>query len=124
MRRSNAFTLLCLLVVFVSGAVVGGFANRLYMTRTVVAAPKSRAELRKEYIQDMRTRLHLTDPQIAQLQQIMDSTGQKMHEMHKTIQDEHIQNVVAMLDGNQKLEYAKMRQEREVRHQQDAKKNP
>ena len=60
MRRSNVATLVYLLVVFASGTVVGGFANRLYMTKTVSAnPPRSRAELRKQYIQDMTGRLHL-----------------------------------------------------------------
>jgi len=125
MRRSNIPTLVYLLVVFVSGAVVGGFANRLYMTKTVSAtvnAPPSHAELRRQYIQDMRSRLHLTDLQVTELQQIMDATGQRMHEMHKTIEDEHIRKVVAMLDDSQKAEYAKMRAEREKHRQQQAKK--
>ena len=124
MRRSNLATLLYLLVVFASGAVVGAFANRLYMAKAVsatVAAP-SRAELGKQYIKDMRTRLHLSDAQVAELQQIMDATGQRMHEMHKAIKDEHIQKVVAMLDDGQRTEYAKMRQEWEKhKHPQDKK---
>jgi gas vesicle protein len=126
MRRSNLATLFYLLVVFASGAVVGGFANRLYMVKAVTAtvnAPHSRAELRKEYIQDMRGRLHLTDAQVTELQQIMDATGQRMHEMHKTIEDEHIRKVVAMLDDSQKAEYAKMRDEREKHRQEQPKKN-
>ena len=125
MRRSNVATLVYLLVVFASGAVVGGFANRLYMAKTVSAtagAPSNRAALRKQYIQDMRSRLHLTDGQIAQLQRIMDATGQRMHEMHKTIGDEHIRQVIAMLDDSQKAEYAKMRAEREKHRQEPAKK--
>ncbi|HTT61588.1 MAG TPA: hypothetical protein VMG35_07100 [Bryobacteraceae bacterium] len=126
MRRSNLSTLLYLLVVFASGAVVGGFANRLYMARTVnatVKAPPSRAELRKQYVEDMRSRLHLNDAQVAELRQIMDATAQRMHEMHKTIGDEHIQKVIAILDDNQKAEYAKMRADREKQRQQTAKKN-
>jgi len=125
MRRSNTATLVYLLVVFASGAVVGGFANRLYMAKTVsatVTAPPSRAQLRKQYTEDMRTRLHLTDPQIAELQRIMDATGKRMHEMHKTIEDEHIREVAAMLDDGQKAEYAKMREEREKHRQEQAKK--
>jgi len=125
MRRSNLATLLYLLVVFASGAVVGGFANRLYMARTVtatVSAPRNHAEVRKQYIQDMRSRLHLTEAQITELQQIMDATGHRMHEMHKTIEDEHIRKVVAMLDDSQKAEYAKMREEREKRRQEQAKR--
>ena len=125
MRRSNVATLVYLLVVFASGAVVGGFAIRLYMAKTVTAtvnAPPSRAELRKQYIQDMRTRLHLSDAQISELKQIMDATGQRMHEMHKTIEEEHNRNVVGMLNDSQKAEYAKMRAEREKHRQEKAKK--
>jgi len=125
MRRSNLSTLLYLLVVFASGAVVGGFANRLYMAKTVtatVAPPQSHAVLNKQYIQEMRTRLHLTDMQVSGLQQIMDATDQRMRECHKTVKDEHIQKVVAMLDDGQKTEYAKMRAEREKRRQEEAKK--
>lgn len=128
MRRSNLATFLYLAVVFVSGAVVGGFANRLYMVRSVIAvtppnpAPRNHAEIRKQYVEEMRSRLHLAPAQVTQLQQIMDATGQRMHEMHKTIEDEHVQKVVAMLDDSQKAEYAKMREEREKHRQEQAKK--
>ncbi len=121
MRRSNFATLMYLLVVFASGAVVGGFANRLYMAKTVSATP-THAELNRQYIQDMRSRLHLTDAQVTQLKEIMSATDQRMHDMHKTIKEEHIQKVVAMLDDNQKAEYAKLRAEREKRRQEQDKK--
>ena len=119
MRRSNFATLVYLLVVFVSGVVLGGFANRLVMGPK---PPPSRTELRKQYIQDMRTRLHLNEAQVTQLQEIADATGQRMHDMHKSIEDEHIQKVVAILDDSQKAEYAKMREEREKHRQEQAKK--
>jgi hypothetical protein len=106
----------------VSGAVVGGFANRLYMAKAVSATP-NRAEIRKQYIQDMRGRLHLSDAQVAQLQTIADATGKRMREMHKNIQDDHVQQVTAILDDSQKAEYAKMREERERRRLEEAKKN-
>ncbi|HXM45696.1 MAG TPA: hypothetical protein VN924_30950 [Bryobacteraceae bacterium] len=123
MRRSNFATLVYLLVVFASGVVLGGFANRL-----VTAGPKppgpppSRAELRKQYIQDMRTRLHLNEAQVTQLQQIADATGQRMHDMHKTIEDEHVQKVIGILDNSQKAEYAKWREEREKHRIEQARK--
>jgi Spy/CpxP family protein refolding chaperone len=127
MRRSNFATLVYLLVVFASGAVVGGFANRLYMAKTAAAnvipqPPKTRAEIRIQYLKDMRERLHLTDPQVTQLQQIMDATGQRMHEMHKSIDEEHTRQVAAMLNDSQNIEYAKMRAEREKRRQQEQAK--
>ena len=123
MRRSNVATLLYLLVVFVSGVVLGGFANR---SNGNTLAPQrrqpTRAELRKQYIHDMSTRLHLNEAQVTELQQITDATGQRMHDMHKTIEDEHIQKVVAILDDSQKAEYAKMREEREKHRLEQAKK--
>ena len=126
MRRSNLATLFYLAVVFVSGAVVGGFANRLYMAKSVSPvtsnAPRKHAEIRKQYIQEMSDRLHLNAAQVTELQQIMDATGQRMHDMHKSIEDEHVQKVIAMLDDSQKAEYAKMREEREKRRQEQAKK--
>ncbi len=126
MRRSNTATLVYLLVVFASGAVVGGFATRLYVAKTVsatVSAPSpSHAELRKQYLQDMRSRLHLTEAQVAKLQTITDATGQRVHEMKKTIGDEHIRQVNEILDDGQKAEYAKMRAERDKHHQEQAKK--
>jgi Spy/CpxP family protein refolding chaperone len=113
-------------LVFVSGAVVGGFANRLYMMRTVSASTtgtqRRGVEFRRQYVEEMRTRLHLTEPQLTQLQQIMDSTGKKMREMHRSVEEEHVRQVVAMLDDTQRAEYAKMREERDRhRHQQDKK---
>jgi DNA-binding helix-hairpin-helix protein with protein kinase domain len=119
MRRSNFTTLLYLLIVFASGVVLGGFANRLVNAHP---APQNRAELRKQYIQDMRTRLHLNEAQVTQLQQIADATGQRMHDMHKTIEDEHVRMVIGILDDGQKAEYAKMRDEREKHRQEQAKK--
>jgi hypothetical protein len=56
------------------------------------------------------------------LQQIADATGQRMHDMHKTIEDEHIQKVIGILDESQKAEYAKLRAEREKRRQEQDKK--
>jgi hypothetical protein len=123
MRRSNFATLLYLLVVFVSGVVLGGFANRLVNANPKYPPPPpSRSELRKQYIQEMRTRLHLNEAQVTQLQQIADATGQRMHDMHKTIEDEHIQKVIGILDDSQKAEYAKLRDEREKRRQEQDKK--
>lgn len=126
MRRTNLATLVYLAVVFASGVVVGGFAVRLYMARSVGAvvqsAPPSRAELRKQYVQEMRDRLRLTDPQITELKKIMDDTGQRMHEMHKSIGDEHVRKVIAMLNDTQRAEYAKLREERDRHRQEQSRK--
>jgi hypothetical protein len=128
MRRSNFTTLIYLLLVFASGMVLGGLANRLYMMKTYAAtaspppSPKTRIQFRKEYIQEMRTRLGLTEPQVAELQHIMQATDHRLRDMHKDIDDEHAQKVAAMLNDSQKAEYAKMREERERKRQQREQK--
>ncbi len=127
MRRSNLTTLLYLLLVFVSGAVLGVFANRIYMTKVDAATngpsrPHNHGDFRKHYLDEMRTRLHLTDAQAAQLQQIMDATDQQFRQMRRSIDSDHQHKVMAMLDDTQKAEYVKMIAEREKRHQQHDKK--
>ena len=124
MRRSNFTTLLYLLLVFASGIVVGGFANRLYMMRSVSAAssPKStqtHAAFREKYIREMRTKLSLTDAQVSELQQIIEATDHRLRDMHKDIDNEHAQKVAAMLNDSLKAEYAKIREERERKRQQE-----
>ena len=125
MRRSNFATLVYLLVVFASGAVVGGFANRLYMMRSVSAAssPKTtqttHAAFREKYIREMRTKLNLTDAQVSELQQIIEATDHRLRDMHKDIDNEHAQKVAAMLNDTQKAEYTKIREERERKRQQE-----
>ncbi len=124
MRRST--TILYLLLVFASGAMVGGFANRLYMMKSVSASTStSTSKTRDEqYMRDMTTRLHLTDPQVASLRKIMDETRVRFRETHKTVEEEHAQKVLAILNDNQKAEYAKMREEREKRRRErDAKRS-
>jgi hypothetical protein len=124
MRRSNLATLLYLLLVFASGIVVGGFANRLYMMRSVNAASTSKRppDFREKYIKEMRTRLRLTDPQVTELQQILETTDHRLRDMHKSIDEEHAQKVVAMLNDSQKAEYAKIREERERRRREREQK--
>jgi hypothetical protein len=129
-RRSSSAALIYLLVVFASGAVVGGFAVRLYLAKTVSASrlsapPPTHAEIRRQYLHDMQDRLHLSDAQMTQLQQIVDDTGKQMqevHQMRQRIDDEHARRVMAMLDDSQKAEYAKMRAERDKHRQEQAKK--
>jgi Spy/CpxP family protein refolding chaperone len=127
MRRSNLTTLLYLLLVLLSGAVLGVFANRIYMSKVDAATsgpprPHNHAAFREHYLNEMRTRLHLTDAQAAQLQQIMDGTDQQFRQMRRSIDADHQHKVMAMLDDTQKAEYSKMIAEREKHRQERDKK--
>jgi Spy/CpxP family protein refolding chaperone len=133
MKRSSLSTAVYLLLVFLSGIAVGVFANRLYVMNSVSAnaSSKSPEEWRRKYVEEMRSRLRLSDQQVAQLQPILDETRQRFHDAHerakpelKAIQDEQVQKVRSILKDDQKAEFEKFRQEREKRRQLLDKKHP
>ena len=133
MRRSGFSTVIYVLLVFLSGAVVGGFAHRLYMMNSVKAAeatPRrpSPEEWRRQYVDEMRTRLSLDAAQLAKLEEILNSTRQRFRELHeksrpemKVIQDEQVASINAILTESQRPEYEKLRAERELRRKQRKK---
>ena len=73
MRRSNLALAFYLLLVFLSGVLAGGFSYRLYTLRASNprAQPLRPEEFRHRYLMEMRTRLHLSDQQVTQLDSIM-----------------------------------------------------
>jgi len=130
MKRSNLLIGFYLVLIFASGITVGVFGTHLYMARIVspkAPAKQSPEELRREYVNEMQTRLNLTPEQMTKFNQVLDETGAKFHaerERHnqdvKSIREEHVNRVRALLTEAQLPEYEKLRKEREER----AKKNP
>ncbi len=135
MKRAGLSAGLYLLLVFLSGVVVGGFSLRLYMMNTVLAGvnPSKPDEYRKQYLKEMSSRLSLSDKQLSQLTAILDNTRARYHEVKarwdrqakdaarpelKAIQADQVQQVKAILTDKQKPEYEKLVAEREKRHQQ------
>jgi|SRR5215472_10111222 len=136
MKRAGQSPALYLLLVFVSGAAVGGFAHRLYTMNTVLAGPIAPKpdDYRREMLKEMRSRLSLSDQQVTQLTAILDDTKSRYHEVKtrwdrqakeasrpelKAIQAESIQQIKAILTETQRVEYDKVRAEREKRRQQN-----
>jgi hypothetical protein len=125
MKRSNLTVILYLCLVFASGILVGGFGMRLYNARAVAAKsnPCSPDDMRRRYQEDMRTRLNLSDTQFKEFVAILESTGERFHELRakyrpevKVIQEEQVEKIRAILSDTQRAEYEKLREERE-RHQ-------
>jgi hypothetical protein len=87
-----------LLLVFLSGAVVGALGHRLYMVNTVHtsgngngASPARRPdpeEVRRRIIADLKSRIHLDDQQVAALNKLMDETSDAWHKMRDRINNE------------------------------------
>jgi hypothetical protein len=130
-KRSNLSTAMYLLLVFLSGVLVGVFSYRLYMVNTVQSGsvartpPRNPEEYRKRAVAEMTARLKLSADQVGTLQQIMDETRQRYHDLRdrqrpdlKAIEADHYQRIRAMLTEPQRAEYDKMRAEREQRRQQ------
>jgi hypothetical protein len=122
-----------LLLVFVSGALVGGLGYRLFSMRTVPEVgkgpprpPDRGRQFRQRFIEDMRSRLKLRDDQVKKLTEIMDATGHRFFEEKKrsdaamkSLQEHQVEQIRAMLDPPQVAEYAKMLAEREKRMREE-----
>lgn len=123
MKRPTLAVGVYLLVVFISGIIVGALGHRLYSSSTVSAArPRSPEEYRQRYVSELRTRLGLNDAQVTELQSILDQTRARFHELwekgqpdRKAIQDEQVDRINAILTEAQRAEYAKFRAERDKR---------
>ena len=127
-KRSNPTIALYLLLVFGSGALVGAFGYRLYSAKSVSAEQqekKSPEALRQRYLREYESRLKLSPDQSQKLTLILDETRAKYKATHekidpemKRIGAEQRERINAMLDDSQKVEYAKMVEERERRRKQ------
>ena len=128
MRRSSLITGIYLLLLFLSGVAVGAFGLRLYTLNSVNASvnPRNPEEFRRRYVAEMRTRLKLTDDQVARLGPILDETRQRYHDLHekhkpemKAVQEDQVQKIRAILTDAQQSEYTKLLDERERLRQRE-----
>ena len=134
MKRNTLAMGLYVFLVFLSGAVVGAFAHRLYMVNAVVSAKPD--EVRHHILDEMRTRLSLSDDQVKQLNAIMDSTKARYHEVKarwdeqsrqaakpelKAITEDQAAKIRAILSEPQRVEYEKYRAERQKHREQQRK---
>jgi Spy/CpxP family protein refolding chaperone len=141
MPKSKLSAFLYLLVVFVSGAVVGALTQRLYMVDTAqlptTAPPHPRPtpeEVRRHIVSDLTTRVHLDNQQVAELERIMDETRDdwrqirdKMNAEGHKLHDQQWEKVRNLLRADQKPLYDQWQAEREAerkkREQQDHAKD-
>ncbi len=108
-------------VVFLSGAVLGGLGYRLYSESSVSAnAQRNPEEFRRRYMDEMRSRLKLSDDQASKLSAILDETRMRFRATRDTIEpemqrirEEQQEKVHTILRPEQIPEYEKMRKERD-----------
>jgi Spy/CpxP family protein refolding chaperone len=136
MLKSKFSALLSLLLVFLSGVLVGGFAYRLYNVSAIAAPNNGRRpdpeDARRHIVADMRDHLKLDGRQVEQLQQIFDQTRDQFHQIHdrmnaegQAVHTSQIEKVKAILRADQLPLYDQWRTERErdrKQHKQGEKK--
>jgi hypothetical protein len=89
MPKNKLSALLSLMLVFLSGTLVGAVSYRLYMVNTVSSTAPSRPtrpdpeEIRKRRVSEMREKIKLDDDQVAKLNLIYDYTRQQFHALKK-----------------------------------------
>jgi hypothetical protein len=132
MLKSKSSALLSVLLVFLSGVLVGGFAYRLYNV-SVAAGPNNGRKLdpeeaRKRIVAEMRDRIKLDSHQVDQLQQIFDQTRDRFHQIHdkmnaegQAIHNSQIEKIKAMLRADQVPLYEQWQAERDREREQRKK---
>jgi Spy/CpxP family protein refolding chaperone len=133
MKFSRTAIILYMGLVFVCGAVLGVFGQRLYSASTVISAtnrPKPE-ELRKKALAEYQSRLKLTDDQVSKMNGLMDETRARvgevrksMHPQYERIHQEQTEKVRAILSPEQRAEYDRMLKEREERQKQNGNRGP
>jgi hypothetical protein len=90
MPKSRLSAALSLLLVFLSGGVLGAFTYRLYSISPVhsgkdAGAPKKPEELRKRYVSDLASAVKLDSQQIAAVNAVMDQTHDEFDKLNERI---------------------------------------
>jgi hypothetical protein len=136
MPKSRLSAFLSLLLVFLSGSLVGAFGYRLYSVNTVQGNdPRRRPdpeEMRKRQVAEMRDRVKLDDQQVIQYNRIMDETREQFDQLHKkansetqALREHQAEKVNAMLRDDQRPLFSQLRAEhaeRERKRRQAEKK--
>jgi Spy/CpxP family protein refolding chaperone len=132
MKFSRTAIFLYLGLVFVCGAVLGVFGQRLYSASPVLSNRRPNPEeLRKKALAEYQSRLKLTDDQVLKFNSLMDETRarvgeirKQMHPAYEKVHQEQTEKVRAMLSPEQRAEYDRMLKEREERQKRNGDRGP
>ncbi len=121
MPRNRLSIALYLILVFASGILVGVVSHRLYATTTASAnaTKPSLVEFRRRYLEGMRTKVGASDEQVRSVASILEDTRRKLDELaaqekplHDQIRMDHVEQIRALLNDQQKIAYDNWRAER------------
>lgn len=132
MKRSQMAVALYAVLTFASGVAVGVLGHRAYLASAQSQErPRRPEDFRKKYIEEMRFRLKLSEPQTIQLNAILDATRDRIKQVREkerpemdAIQADQRLRIRAMLNPEQQAEYEKMLAEREKRMRESKGSHP
>ncbi|MGE5647344.1 MAG: hypothetical protein ACM336_16300 [Acidobacteriota bacterium] len=123
MKRSNISIAIYMALVFLSGVVLGGVGDRLFSVHSVSATkgnPCTADAVRRRYVDELTARLDLTPGQVKELKGILETIHHRYRALRekykpelKEIQGEQASAIRAILNDKQRVEFEKVRQERE-----------
>jgi hypothetical protein len=122
MPRSRTSIVFYLILVFASGILVGTVSHRLYATNTASAnnSPRNMTEFRSRYLAGMRQKVGVNEQQIVEITKTLDETQRGYDALaadekplHDKIQQDHIDQIKALLTPQQVIAYDNWRAERE-----------
>ncbi|HTA71899.1 MAG TPA: hypothetical protein VK776_26635 [Bryobacteraceae bacterium] len=127
MKRWNPPIALYLLLVFISGAVVGALGYRTYKPPSASSnARVSPEEFRRQYLQEIKTRVNLSDDQLEKVNTILDETRTRFHDARdkhndivKQIGEEQRAKMKAILSPDQIPKAEQFWQDRDQRQKQN-----
>jgi len=127
MKRWNPPIALYLLLVFISGAVVGALGYRTYKPPSASSnARVSPEEFRRQYLQEIKTRVNLSDDQLEKVNTILDETRTRFHDARdkhndivKQIGEEQRAKMKAILSPDQLPKAEQFWQDRDQRQKQN-----
>ncbi|MBI4877635.1 MAG: hypothetical protein HY822_23635 [Acidobacteria bacterium] len=130
MKRSQLLVAIYAVLIFGSGVLLGVVSHKAYTsTAHSKPGPRSPEEYRKRYVEEMRSRLKLSEAQMTELNSILDATRERYRQFRerdrpemKAIQDDQTSRIRAMLNAEQRGEYEKMREEREKHMRERSKR--
>ena len=138
MPKSKLSAFLSLLLVFFSGAVLGAFATRLYLVRTVFSnyggpdrpgPPRDPQEVRRHLVSEMRQEVKLDDQQVAELNRIYDQTREQGDQVHRKLNvemravwDNQTERIKAILRPDQIPLFDQLRARHEAEREQERKR--
>jgi Spy/CpxP family protein refolding chaperone len=125
MKRWNIPIALYLFLVFVSGAVVGALGYRAYnppAARSGSAGRVNPEEWRRQYLNELQTRVNLTPDQVQKVNAILDDTDARFnqardqhHQAIEQIKEYHRSKLRAIMTPEQLPKYEQFRTERDAR---------